>query len=78
MTSYLIPLPSGLKFSDWGAVVAEQLASFGVPHPSSDADWKVWACALFYVPALTARGLPSPDSYGTWDKWAERFVEVMG
>ena len=70
-----LPLPLGLQFKEWGAVVAEQLSSFGVSAPLDDAAWKEWACALFYVPELAAA--PTPMEFETWSGWADRFVETF-
>lgn len=77
MTSFPIPVPYGIKFSDWGAVVAEQLAAYNISPPTDENTWKTWASSLFYVQALTSRGLPHPGDFPDWQAWAERFTEVM-
>jgi len=74
MIALTLPQPYGIKFADWGAVAAEQLAAYGVSAPPSEDDWKSWVCALFYVPELS--DIPSPDQFPTWQAWAYRFIET--
>lgn len=69
-----LPEPSGLTFSQWGAVVAEQLSQYGVSAPYNDDSWKTWVCALFYVPELVAMNIPSAEGFDTWEPWAEQFI----
>jgi len=75
-TSFL-PSPEGLKFSEWGAVVAEQLAQYGISAPYNEDSWKTWVCALFYVPDLAAMNIPSADGFESWSDWAERFIGAV-
>ncbi len=72
-----VPQPQGLTFRAWGALVAEQLAQYGVAAPSSETDWKPWVCALFYVPALAAANIPEPGSFADWQSWAVRFLDSV-
>jgi hypothetical protein len=72
-----IPLPYGLKFMEWGAFVADALAAYGVAAPLTEADWKSWVQALFYVPELVAAGIPESDPYPDWAGWANRFLETV-
>lgn len=75
--SAFIPSPDGLKFSDWGALVAEQFAQFGVSAPYNDDSWKTWVCALFYVPELAAMNIPGADGFENWSDWAEQFIGAV-
>jgi hypothetical protein len=75
--SIFVPQPYGLKFTDWGALVAEQLATYGVAAPINEDAWKTWVCALFYIPELTALGIPSPEQFPNWQTWAERFIACL-
>lgn len=72
-----LPQPYGLKFTDWGALVAEQLATYGVSAPTNEDAWKDWVCTLFYIPELTALGIPSPEQFPNWQSWADRFLECV-
>lgn len=72
--STVFPEPNGLKFSDWGSIVAEQLAPYGVSAPINDESWKTWVCALFYVPELVAKNIPGADGFESWSDWAEQFI----
>lgn len=72
-----LPQPYGLKFTDWGALVAEQLATYGVSAPINEDAWKTWVCALFYIPELTALGIPSPEQFPDWQTWAQRFLDCV-
>ena len=76
VTSFL-PEPKGLKFSQWGAVVAEHLAKYGVAAPYNDDSWKTWVCALFYVPELVAMNIPSAEGFDDWERWAEQFIGAV-
>lgn len=77
LTSTAFPQPEGLKFSEWGAVVAEQLAEYGVAAPLGDDSWKTWVCALFYVPELVSLNIPSGDGFDTWSDWAVQFIGAV-
>jgi hypothetical protein len=68
------PDPTGMTFTQWGAIVAEQLAEFGVSAPMDEEGWKTWVCALFYVPELVAANMPTPDGLDGWQEWAQRFI----
>ena len=70
----LLPDPSGLEFVQWGAVVAEQLATYGVAMPYNNDSWKTWVCALFYVPELVSMNIPSADHFDDWRDWANQFI----
>lgn len=72
--STYFPEPSGLKFTQWGAIVAEQLAPFGVACPINDDSWKTWVAALHQVPELVSMNIPGPDGHADWRAWAERFI----
>lgn len=72
-----LPEPSGLTFSQWGTVVAEQLAQYGVAAPYNDDSWKTWACALFYVPELVALNIPTPEGFDNWETWAVQFLGAV-
>jgi hypothetical protein len=73
----VVPDPNGLKFPEWGAVIAEQLAYAGVAPPIDDNSWKTWVCALFYVPELAANNIPTADGFMTWQEWAQRFIDSV-
>ena len=77
MTAIFLPEPVGIKFTDWGALAAEQFATYGVSAPIDENAWKTWVCALFYVPELTALGIPSPEQFPDWQSWAKRFLECV-
>lgn len=79
LTSTTFPNPDGLKFHEWGAVVAEQLASYGVAAPlgSGDDGWKTWVCALFYVPELVSLNIPSAEGFDSWADWANQFIGAV-
>jgi hypothetical protein len=72
--SFVFPQPDGMDFQPWAALVAEQLATYGVGPPQGN-DWKTWASALFYVPALTS--IPSPEGFNDWRLWADRFLDSV-
>ena len=72
-----LPDPSGLKFTHWGALVAEQLAPYGISAPYNEDSWKTWVCALFYVPELVSMNIPSADGFEDWSAWAERFIGAV-
>ena len=74
----LFPVPTGLKFEQWGAIVAEQLAPFGVSAPLDEDSWKTWVCALHQVPDLVSMNIPTPDGFQSWDAWAEQFIGSVG
>ena len=69
--------PRGLSFPAWGALMSEQLAAYGVSAPRTEADWKSWVCALFYVPELAAQNIPSPDGFADWRGWAVQFLNSV-
>lgn len=69
-----LPDPGGLKFMEWGAIVAEQLAQYGVSAPLDEDGWKTWVCALFYVQELVSKNIPSADGFDDWRDWAEQFI----
>ena len=73
----LIPRPDGLKFTEWGALVAEQFANSGVSAPYDEDSWKTWVCALFYVPELVAVNIPTADGFEDWSAWAEQFIGAV-
>jgi len=72
-----LPEPAGLTFQQWGAVVAEQLAQYGVLPPYNNDSWKTWVCALFYVPELVAMSIPSAEGFDDWTPWAEQFIGAV-
>lgn len=72
-----IPQTSGLKFSEWGALVAEQFAQYGVSAPYNDESWRTWACALFYVPELVAMNIPGAEGFESWTDWADQFIGAV-
>jgi hypothetical protein len=73
ITSVAFPLPVGIKFAQWGSLVAEQLAEYGILAPSSEEAWQDWAAALLYVPDLAS--IPDPYGFDSWDIWASRLLE---
>lgn len=75
--SVTVPEPFGLKFSEWGALAAEQLAQYGVSAPINDDSWKTWVCALFYVPELVSMNIPSGDGFEDWSQWAQQFIGAV-
>lgn len=74
--SYL-PEPEGLKFTDWGAIVAEQLAQYGVSAPLDEEGWKTWVSALFYTQDLVSKNIPSADGFDDWRSWAQQFIGAV-
>ena len=74
MTNVTIPDPAGLEFAAWGALVAEQLAVYGVFAPLDDVAWSDWACTLLYSPELAA--IPEPYGFQDWRDWARRLLET--
>lgn len=75
MITIALPQPQGLKFLQWGALVAEQLAEFGILAPDSEDAWKDWASALLYVPELAV--VPDPNLFDDWVEWASRILETL-
>lgn len=75
--STFFPEPYGLKFSVWGAVIAEQLAAYGVPTPYNDGSWKTWVSALHEVPELVAMNIPRADGFEEWSEWANQFIGAV-
>ncbi len=71
--SPFFPDPQGLKFSQWGAMVAEQLAFEGVTAPRDELGWMDWAQGLLYAPALAV--LPEPNGFHDWQSWASACVQ---
>lgn len=69
-----LPEPEGLKFTEWGALVAEQLAQYGVAAPLDDDGWRTWVCALFYVQELESKNIPGADGFDDWRGWAQQFI----
>lgn len=72
--STFFPDPYGLKFEQWGAVVAEQLAAYGISAPMDETGWKTWVSALFEVPQLVSMNIPRADGFDSWSAWAEHFI----
>ena len=72
--STYFPEPYGLKFEDWGAIVAEQLAGYGISAPINEDSWKTWVAALFEVPQLVAMNIPQSDGFNSWSDWANQFI----
>ena len=72
--STYFPEPYGLKFEAWGAIVAEQLSSFGIAAPINEDGWKTWVSALFQVPELVSMNIPVADNFDDWSAWAEQFI----
>lgn len=72
-----IPQPDGLKFTEWGAVVAEQFGQYGISAPYNEDSWKTWVCALFYVPDLVAMNIPSAEGFELWSDWANQFIGAV-
>jgi len=72
-----LPEPQGSEFVQWGAIVAEQLAQYGVATPYNEDSWKTWVCALFYVPELVAMNIPSAEGFERWQDWAEQFIGAV-
>lgn len=77
MSSYFLPEPYTLKFVEWGALVSEQLALYGVQAPQDESSWLEWARELHSSPELSARNIPDPSAYATWQPWAQIFVEAL-
>jgi hypothetical protein len=77
MKNITLPEPFGLKFTEWGAIVAEQLAQYGISAPSNDDSWKTWVCALFYVPELASMNIPGGDGFDDWSLWAQQFIGAV-
>jgi hypothetical protein len=76
MTPFL-PQTEGLTFMEWGALVAEQLAAFGVSAPYNEDSWKTWVCALFYVPELVEANIPTAEGFENWVEWANQFIGAV-
>ena len=72
--STYFPEPGGLKFQVWGAIVAEQLAAYGVSAPLNDDGWRTWVSALFQVPQLVSMNIPQASGFDSWTDWAENFI----
>jgi hypothetical protein len=69
-----IPLPHGLKFTEWAALVVEALSKYGVQNPVSEDQWAEWANSLLYNPELAT--IPSPYGFNSWLDWASRVTEA--
>ncbi len=75
MTAIVIPRPQGLKFQQWGALVAEQLAAYGIGAPADEKQWREWGASLLHEPVL---GLaPSPTGFTSWEDWAQNFRDTF-
>lgn len=72
-----LPEAYGLKFGEWGGIVAEQLAQYGISAPMNDETWKTWVSALHEVPELVAMNIPRADGFEDWSEWAERFIGAV-
>jgi hypothetical protein len=66
-----IPQPQGLKFVQWGAIVAEQLAGYGIQAPANEEAWQEWGASLLHEPKLGVA--PSPIGFNDWQDWASSF-----
>lgn len=66
-----IPQPQGLQFVQWGAIVAEQLAGFGIQAPANEENWQEWGSSLLHEPQLGL--MPSPLGFNNWHDWASSF-----
>jgi hypothetical protein len=72
-----LPSPSGLQFSQWAAVAAEQLASYGVPAPPTDDSlWKEWA-SFFVDGSIPGTAVPSPHGFNDWQTWASILIGTL-
>lgn len=72
--STYFPLPDGISFTDWGAIIAEQLSAYGISAPMDEDSWKTWVSALFEVPQLVAMNIPQSDGFDDWTDWAQQFI----
>jgi hypothetical protein len=71
-----IPQPQGIEFAQWGSLVAEQLAGYGIQAPVQGDAWQEWAASLLHEPALGL--LPSPLGFNDWRDWASSFRATFG
>jgi hypothetical protein len=76
MIRLFIPAPQGIEFTEWGTLVAEQLAAYGVQAPANNDAWIEWGSNLLHEPQL---GLaPAPQGFGDWRDWASSFRSTFG
>lgn len=71
-----LPDPNTLQFVDWAAITAEQLASFGVSSPTTEADWRTWAFGLLNS-GLPGAPVPNPDGFANWQSWASSLIGTL-
>ena len=75
MIRLTIPQPQGLQFTEWAALVAEQLATFAVPAPTDEKLWREWVEQLLQEPQLGFT--PLPTGHSTWIDWASNFRDAF-
>ena len=73
MTSYTLPDPRGLTWSQWANTAAGFNPAFGqYVHPSMP--WAEYGRALQYLIPAT----PRPDLFATWQEWARALKLSVG
>lgn len=79
MTQILLPEPYQLKFSEWAALVSEQMVAsgFSILPPLNEVDWQTWVRGFVGAPELVAKNVPLPDGYSDWRPWAHQFLESL-
>lgn len=71
-----LPVPYGLKFTEWAAVASEQLAQYGIPPAGSEADWQQWA-GRFCDSGLPGVSAPRPEGFADWQQWASSLIGTI-
>jgi hypothetical protein len=71
----VIPIPYGLHFLQWGALVAEQLAQFAILAPDDEDKWREWGSNVVSLNDFAYA--PSPNEFLDWREWACRFRETF-
>lgn len=71
-----IPLPDGLTFEEWSAVVVEQYADQGIPeYYPTEVEWASWGQRLQEIDELAY--LPDTAGFAEWRAWAMRVYELL-
>ena len=73
MTS--IPLPIGIEFERWAAIMCEQFSPT-VPRLVNLDAWQDWARQVLESPQLSGLGIPRPDTYSDPLAWAAAFWQA--
>ena len=67
-----VPLPTGIDFMYWAALVREQFAA-SIPQLMAPEAWKDWAQQVVCSSQMSGIDVPRPDNYSQPLDWAVDF-----